>query len=77
MAKPKKEFKARVRKVQKHLKALTELAVSTQQRDALYRVQGEFDFLESTLEQEFDSEAQDGTLHDLKEDRRGPIPVAG
>lgn len=56
MAKPKKEFKARVRKVQKHLKALTDLAVHEEQREALDSIQRQTDFLQSTQDAYFEGD---------------------
>lgn len=74
MAKPKKEFKARVRKMQKHVKALIEISATDWQRQMIYRMQGDLDELTAKLDEQFDEEPRDGTLRDLGA-RKEPIAI--
>jgi hypothetical protein len=54
MAKPKKEFKARVRKMKKHVIALIDLSPDEAQRTTLYDLQNAIDGLEEGIEKAFD-----------------------
>jgi hypothetical protein len=58
MAKAKKEFKSRVRKMQKHVRVLIDLAPHEEQRETLYALQGSLDRIEKDQEAYFDDPAQ-------------------
>ena len=71
MAKPKKEFKARLRKMQKHVTAMIDLSATDWQRQMLYRIQGDIDQIQESIEEHFDDPValppegpQDRTAHE-------------
>lgn len=59
MSKPKKEFKRRVGKMQKHVTALIEIAPSDDQRATLYEIEQKLSWLAETAEAWFDENAAD------------------